>query len=297
MNIACDMPFVLPLNRLAVHTQQGAILLPIRLRQLLEKFDASLAGSWSTDDAHTPRPVGKYIRSHSDVDILINKIPTSAESMTIIRSVLDLAWQHGVEVSKVSVRNRAEIDALWNPCRALTNKDVASQFMMFWSLIGAIELATSISSDTQRGSHDYALIKYFFKLCRNALLITGCSPANSYCELTTQVFSLLISHPVVFRAYAIKIGHDITLTSTDCEAMLSDLNWGKIMGELIDKNSCDLMADIRKDLQLWHRTGTPLNVESYITQLKTFEEFSELLPASAKAIRDYENRNSISAAA
>lgn len=299
MNIMCDMSNVHLLHgRFADHAQQRAKQLSFSLRRLLaHKFQARLAGSWATNEAHMPRPVGNHIRSLSDVDVLIDDTPTAEESSTIVHGVLNLAWQHGVEVSKVSVRCQSEIDGFWNPCRVSTlaeNKLESGRFLTFWTLIGAIE-ASSMSADSVGNNRDYVFMKFFFKLCRNVLLIRRCNP-TSYRELTTEILAQLINHPSVSRAYAIKIGHDITLSSTDCDAMLSDLNWEQISDALIDTHSCALMADIRKDIRIWYRTGTPLHAEAYLAQIKAFEKFPDLLPACAKAVRDYELRSAIKAA-
>ena len=295
-----DIPDVLPLHsRSASHARQRARFLSPCLREFLaHSFQARLTGSWATNEAHLPLPVGDRIYSLSDVDVLIDGPPTVDKSTSIVRSVLKLASWHGVEISKVSVRCRSEIDAFWNPCRVSAlaeNRLEAGHFLTFWALIGAIEALSSSPADSVRDGRAYVLIKFFFKLCRNVLLIQRRCPA-SYRELTTEVFARLIAHPGVLCAYAIKRGREITLSSTDCEAMLSDSNWEPLTDTLIDARSSDLLANLRRDFRTWYGAGTSLDLESYLAQIKTFDKSPELLPACTKVIQDYERRNAISAA-
>jgi len=299
MSIKADCPSILPLPSLSADcARQRARLLSSSMRQLLaHRFQASLAGSWATNEAHMPRPMTDLVRSLSDVDILVDESPTVDKSTAIAHSVLNLARQHGIMVSKVSVRRRSEIDAFWNPCRlsALAESKVESgRFLTFWALIGAIEALSSSPDDSAVDGRAYFLIKFFFKLCRNVLLIRQCGP-RSYRELTSAVFSKLISHPGVRRAYAIKIGHEVALSSAECEEILSDSTWGPVTDALIDAHSRELMADLRRDLRMWYRTGISLDVESYLTEIRTFDEWPELLPARAKVVYDYERRSAGSA--
>jgi len=280
------------------HAEHLAGFLPLSLRRLLAgKFEAHLVGSWATNEAHLPYPVEGRIFSLSDVDVLVDAPPTAAKSAEIKRAVLTLAAQHGVEISKVSVRYRSEIEAFWDPSRIdafADSRPESGRFLVFWALIGAVE-ALSPSAHSTEHERAYAVVKFFFKLCRNVLLIRRRTPA-SYRQLTSDVLNRLLPHPGVRHAYAIKIGHEQTLSHVTCEALLSDSNWEPLTGTLIDARSSVLLASLRGDICAWYRTGASPGVESYLSHIRTFRESPELMPACLKAIHDHERRrNSASA--
>jgi hypothetical protein len=272
--------------------RQRASFLSSSLRGLLTcEFQARLAGSWASNEAHLPSPINGRIPSLSDVDVMVDEPPTIDTSSTISRAVLNMASVHGVEIQKVSVRHKAEIDLFWNPHRikALSGYQIETgQFMTFWTLVGAIE-SLSPTANFSASGRAYHLAKFFFKLCRNTLLIHQISSTN-YRELTTEVLTKLIFHPGVTRAYAIKTGLETTLSSIECDAILSDSTWAPLTDTFIDAHSSYLLAQLRNDIRTWYRTGISLNTESYLEQIRKFDGPPDLLPARSKVINDYERR-------
>ena len=283
---------------MAEHAWQRARFLSPALRGMLaSRFQAHLAGSWASNEAHLPTPTTERICSLSDVDVLVDALPTVDESATIARSVLNLASLHGVVISKVSVRSRSEIGAFWNSDRVgalAEDPREAGRYLTFWALIGAIEALSSPVAWTER-ERAYVLVKFFFKLCRNFLLLQRCNP-RSYRELTWEAFAQLIPHSGVFRAYAIKIGRETSLSLSGCEALLLDSNWGPLTNKLIDSRSGDELENLRKDIRTWYRTGISPGVASYLARISTFETSPELLPALRKVEYDHELRSTRGAA-
>lgn len=278
----------------ASYAQQQARFLSPSLRELLEQqFHAQLAGSWATGEAHLPLAVRDRIKSLSDIDVLVSEPPTREKITTIVQSVQNLSWEYGVEISKVSVRYQLEIDAFWDfhKISELSESRLSSgRFITFWALIGAIEALSSSEKDSSEDGRSYFLVKFFFKLCRNILLIKGYSPAT-YRDLTAATLSRLISHSAVLRAYAIKVGQESMLSFGDCEVLLSDSNWELLTNASIDARSNDLLANIRKNMREWYKTGALFDLGEYLGQIKAFTESPELLPAYTKVIRDYECRD------
>lgn len=285
-------------DRRAEHALQRARFLSPALRGLLAgRFQARLAGSWASNEAHLPCPTAERIYSLSDVDVLVDALPTVDESATIARSVLNLASLHGVVISKVSVRSGTEIGAFWNPDRVgalAEDPREAGRYLTFWALIGAIEALSSPAAATE-SERAYVVIKFFFKLCRNLLLMRRCNP-RSYRELTREAFAQLIPHPSLFRAYAIKIGRETSMPVSDCEALLSYSNWEPLTEGLIDTRSGEELENLRKEIRTWYRTGISLGAASYLARISTFEVSPELLPAVRKAEHDHELRSTRGAA-
>jgi hypothetical protein len=272
-------------------SERARALSPALRNLLAHKFDARLAGSWAADEAHVPRTCNHWVHSLSDVDVLIDELPTVSGLETIACSVVSLARTYGVEISKVSVRSKGEIDSFWNPQELL---DVPSpkrlgHFLTFWALIGALE-ATGGSAHAVGVRRSYILAKFFFKLCRNFLLIRVGRNFLSYRVLVEKILENLISHPAVLCAYAVKIGHRAVFTTADCELILSDATWEPLTVSLIDQVSCRLLSEIRSDMRGWYIADVPLRPDSYLAALKSLQPWPALLPAYEKALRDHECR-------
>lgn len=275
----------------AYASNHATLLLPPLRTLLAEKFQAHLAGSWATNEAHLPVAKGNRIFSLSDVDVLANAPIAPNRSAQITNSVKSLARQYGVEISKVSVRSRSEIAAFWKMSRVGSfegSRFEAGRYLRFWTLVGAVEAVSPIAIPT-RDERAYAVTKFFFKLCRNVLLIQGRNSA-SYRELTKSVMDHLIHDPEVTRAYAIKVGQERGMSTATCDALLSDSYWGPLTDALTDATSSKLLTNLRGDIRTWYRTGTVAYAESYLAQIQTFQGSPEMAPARIKVIHDYETR-------
>jgi hypothetical protein len=268
--------------------------LSLALRELIEdRFEGRLAGSWRTDEAHFPPRSHGIVRSFSDVDVLVPRPPNADQAIQIAAAVRALADSHGVAIAKVSVRSQAEIDGFWhleNVRRMATHPQRSGRYLLFWSLIGAME-ALSSPAGTCRSGRSYLAVKFFFKLARNLLLFQGVRP-GTYRELASAVSASLVPHGAVQRAYVLKLGRVpfLITTEADWDVLLSPSNWAGLVWPCADSSSTDSIAALVKDIHAWRWSGIAPANGSYHVLLAACCEEPTLAPAYSKVLFDYDRQ-------
>jgi len=275
----------------AISSGHPALQLGRALRQMLEStYQATLAGSWGTGEAHLPKPIRDEIFSLSDVDVQVDGDCTSSVANLIRKDVLKMCRRHGVNLTKVSIRSRSEMNELWNIGHSEIFRDngsVFGNFMIFWALVGALETIVSPANGNAL-NRTYLTSKFIFKICRNALRVRGCVP-RSY-QIVIQQFPKLIQNIDLTLPYKIKLGNCDDRHSLEVCNILSNFSHESIINFHMDSASIGLLSKITQDMGTWCHQGIALDVDTYLNLLMYCEATKHLITARNKIIMEVENK-------
>lgn len=264
-----------------------------QLRRVLEgEFGARLSGSWASCEGHWPAPIVDRVYSLSDVDVLLDHRPTIFETRAVGEALGKVADSCGLTFAKISVRNRAEIEALWSPAQleaCVPDHGEVGRFLSFWACIGAVEASAIPDSRDAETARAYGLAKFFFKFCRNALLLDGIR-VTSYRELADAIASRICDHPAILRAYEIKIGDRPLFKPGDEDVLLSESILSSAMKPASDAGSLDLLATARHYVRRWYGTHHDIPTEACLDHAGALAEGRGMTLAWEKALNDYRQK-------
>lgn len=278
----------------SISVRIGTQLSIILKNMLHRKYHVELVGSWASGEAHLPQEMGSFIHSLSDVDIISERPIDARSTEEISNDVKQTALRYGVLLSKVSIRYKAEVDHFWSPFKYTISKKnpyVAGKYLYFWAIVGAIEMISIAHSleFSRNQYYSYAVVKFFFKVFRNIILVDRCAPV-SYFDITKIVYNNHINHQAVIRAYLIKLGRIESLSAAECRALFCLHSWDAVTRNLVDEDSTKRLFSLLHDIIQWFETGYVGNMHRYLYQLELMADSSDLWPAYLKAVSDYDKK-------
>lgn len=250
------------------------------LQELLRNdFAVSLSGSWLSCEGHVPVRTGGVTHSLSDVDVRCEWSPLADDVRAISAAVVRLADAHHIRIARVSVRCAQEMKGLW---RLPRSADMAAQYLLFWAGMGLAELAGSQAANSSAMARSYGLTKFVFKYCRNALAFrTGA--CHSYRDIVDALHREGLGHPVVERAYRVKLGDDVCLGAGEAAVLLSDHLWSELAMPVARGPCMDTVHSVRQQVLQWYLVQADLPAHSVIDLVQPLAHSPEMRLAWAKA--------------